>query len=157
MHFLIEDDNLLNKFDTIWDKVTVDIRNEFGSKPIYNNFFLKTKIRSQAEEATEFDDKKVPNVSPTYNCLAVISLYSDLKEDVSYYPQVISKKWKYIEKEKKVIKYIFDDLRNSSDSGESDEEKLFFNTLSIAFLKVFFFAVWLEEGVSTLNKSVHAR
>ena len=46
MHFLIEDDNLLNKFDTIWDKVTVDIRNEFGSKPIYNNFFLKTKIRS---------------------------------------------------------------------------------------------------------------
>ena len=84
-------------------------------------------------------------------------MYSDLKEDVSYYPQVISKKWKYIEKEKKVIKYIFDDLRNSSDSGESDEEKLFFNTLSIAFFKVFFFAVWLEEGVSTLNKSVHAR
>ena len=84
-------------------------------------------------------------------------MYSDLQEDVSYYPQVISKKWKYIEKEKKVIKYIFDDLRNSSDSGESDEEKLFFNRLSIAFLKFFFFAVWLEEGVSTLNKSVHAR
>ena len=38
---------------------------------------------------------------------------------------MISKKWKYIEKEKKVIKYVFDDLRNSSDSGESDEEKTF--------------------------------
>ena len=37
------------------------------------------------------------------------------------------------------------------------KKKLFFNTLSIAFFKVFFLTVWLEEGVSTLNKSVHAR
>ena len=31
MYFLIGDDNLLEKFNTIWDKVSTDIKDEFGS------------------------------------------------------------------------------------------------------------------------------
>ena len=36
MYFLIEDDDLLENYDTIWDKVSTDIKNEFDSKPVYN-------------------------------------------------------------------------------------------------------------------------
>ena len=36
MHFLIENDELLEKYNTIWDKVSADIRKEFDSKPVYN-------------------------------------------------------------------------------------------------------------------------
>ena len=36
MHFLIENDELLEKYNTIWDKVSADIRKEFNSKPVYN-------------------------------------------------------------------------------------------------------------------------
>ena len=36
MYFLIEDDDLLENYDTIWDKVSADIKNEFDSKPVYN-------------------------------------------------------------------------------------------------------------------------
>ena len=35
MYFLIEDDDLLKKYNTIWDKV---------SEPVYNKEFLRTKI-----------------------------------------------------------------------------------------------------------------
>ena len=35
MYFLIEDD-LLEKYNTIWDKVSADIKTEFDSYPIYN-------------------------------------------------------------------------------------------------------------------------
>ena len=31
MYFLIEDDGLLEKYDTIWDKVSADIKKEFDS------------------------------------------------------------------------------------------------------------------------------
>ena len=39
MYFLIEDDDLLKKCNTIWDKVGVDIKKESDSKPVYNKEF----------------------------------------------------------------------------------------------------------------------
>ena len=43
MYFLIEDDDLLEKYNTIWDKVNADIKKEFDSKPVYNKNFWKPK------------------------------------------------------------------------------------------------------------------
>ena len=43
MYFLIQDDDLLEKYNTIWDKVSADIKKEFDSEPVYNKKFLKTK------------------------------------------------------------------------------------------------------------------
>ena len=39
----IEDDDLLEKYNTPWDKVSVDIKNEFDSEPVYNKKFWKPK------------------------------------------------------------------------------------------------------------------
>ena len=36
MSFLIEDDDLLRNFNTIWDKVKADIRKEFDWDPVCN-------------------------------------------------------------------------------------------------------------------------
>ena len=45
MYLLIEDDDLLEKYNTIWDKVSADIKKEFDNKPVYNkNYLLKNKI-----------------------------------------------------------------------------------------------------------------
>ena len=41
--FLIEDDDLLEQYNTIWDTVSADIKKEFDSKPIYNKIFRKRK------------------------------------------------------------------------------------------------------------------
>ena len=38
---LIEEDDLLEKCDTIWDKVSANIKGEFDNEPVYNDFFLK--------------------------------------------------------------------------------------------------------------------
>ena len=35
MYFLIEYDDLLEKYNTIWDKVSADIKKEFDSKSVY--------------------------------------------------------------------------------------------------------------------------
>ena len=36
MYFLIEDDGLSEKYSTIWDKVSVDIKKESVSEPVYD-------------------------------------------------------------------------------------------------------------------------
>ena len=98
MYFLIEDDDLLEKYNTIWDKVNANIRKEFDSEPVYNKNYLKTKIKSHGDEVTDFYDKKVPKLDSNHTCLGVITLDSALKEDDNYYPQVFLKECKYIEK-----------------------------------------------------------
>ena len=86
MYFLIEDDVLLEKYNTICDDVSTDIRKEFHSKPVYNKFFLKTKVNSYDDEVADFYDKKPPMVCSNHTCLGVITIDSALKKDKSCYP-----------------------------------------------------------------------
>ena len=39
--FLIKDDELLEKYNEIWEKVQNSIKKEFESKPVYNEKYLK--------------------------------------------------------------------------------------------------------------------
>ena len=52
MYYLIED-------DIIWDKVSADSKKEFDSELVYNEEFLKTKIKSHGNGVTHFYDKKI--------------------------------------------------------------------------------------------------
>ena len=58
MHFLIEDNNLLEKYNTIWDKVSADMKKEFDSELVYDKMFLKTKIKSYGDKLQIFMVKK---------------------------------------------------------------------------------------------------
>ena len=101
IYFLIEDVNLIEKCNTIWDKVSAGIKKEFDSKPVYNKKFLKTKIKSYGDEATDFHSKEFPKVDSNHTCFLVISLDSPLNKYGNYYPQVFLKESKYNQKEKK--------------------------------------------------------
>ena len=46
MSFLRKDDEFLEKYNTIWDKVSNSIERGFDSKPIYNQKCLKSKMDS---------------------------------------------------------------------------------------------------------------
>ena len=118
MYFLIEN-YLLEKYNTIWDKVSADIKKEFES--VYNKNFLKIKIKSHGDEVADFYDKEILKVYSNYTCLAVISLDSDLNKDGSYYQHVFLKECKYLKK--KVIRHIIDDLESSFDDSDDSEEE----------------------------------
>ena len=53
---MIEDDDLFEKYNTILDKVSADIKKRFDSEPEYNKEYLKTKIESRCIEVTDFYD-----------------------------------------------------------------------------------------------------
>ena len=55
--FLIEGDELLEKYNTIWDKVSADIKKE--SNTVCNKNYLKSKIKSHGDEVTDFCDEEI--------------------------------------------------------------------------------------------------
>ena len=50
----VNDDELLEKYYDIWNKVSKSIKKEVHCEPVYNNKFLKIKIRCFGHEATDF-------------------------------------------------------------------------------------------------------
>ena len=111
---------MLEKYNTIWDKVSADIKKESDSNPVYNKKILKTKIKSHGDEVKDFHTKKNPKVKSTHTCLAVISLDSAFKKDENHYLEVFLKECKYIEK--KVSGHVNDNSSDFSSDNDSDEE-----------------------------------
>ena len=119
MYHLTEDEDLLEKYNTIWDKFRAEIKKEFDSEPVYNKNFLKAKVKSYGDDVKDFYDKEIPKVDSNYTCLEVIRLDSALKNDENYYPQVFLKECKCIKN--RVIRLINDNLSDSYSSGYSDD------------------------------------
>ena len=118
---MIEDDDILKKYNSIRDKVSPDNKKQLDSEPTYSKNYLKTKIKSHGDKLEIFTQKKFPKLDSNHTCLAVINLDSSLKKDDNYYLQVFLKERKYIEK--KVPRDANHNLSDfSSSSDESDEE-----------------------------------
>ena len=64
IYFLIEDESLLEKYKTIWDKVSPDIKKELDSKPVYRKSFLKNKIKSS--NLKDFHDIKMSKAGSNF-------------------------------------------------------------------------------------------
>ena len=78
--FLTEDDDLLEKYITIQNKVSADIVDKLVVNLSILKNFLKTKINSLGDQVTYFYHKKIPKVESNHTCLAVIRLDSALKK-----------------------------------------------------------------------------
>ena len=121
MSFLIKDDKLLETYNEIWEKLKNVIKKEFDCEPVYNEKYLKAKIKSyNGKINTSFCNNKIPKEGSQFICLSVILIDSVFRSGKNYYPQVFSEECKYIFKEKKIAKYVIVDKKISS---ESDREK----------------------------------
>ena len=65
-------------------KSVLILKKEFDNQPVYNKFFLKTKIKSSGYEIIDFFDKEIPKGDSNHTCLTIISLDSSLKKDENY-------------------------------------------------------------------------
>ena len=80
IYFLIEDDELLKKYNTIWDRINADIKSDFDSEPVYNEKFLKSKMKSYGDEAICFRNNKISNAGFNHTFLAAITIDSIIKK-----------------------------------------------------------------------------
>ena len=120
MSFIIESEELLSKYNSIWNKVSELLAKEFGSEPVFNEKYLKTKIKAhKGEIKTDFHGDTPPEGKP---CVArsIILIDSVCKSGKSFYPQTFLEECVY-----KVRKEIRD--RFLDDDDDDDES---FNNIS---------------------------
>ena len=61
MSFLIKDDELLEKYNEIWEKVKDSLKIEFDIKPVYNKKYLRAKKKPcNGKINTNLHNNKIP-------------------------------------------------------------------------------------------------
>ena len=75
------------------------LKKKFDSEPLYDNIYMKTKIKIHNNELnTNFHANKIPEDNVSCTCLSVRSLDSIVNVDKKYYPQIFLEEFKYVEK-----------------------------------------------------------
>ena len=110
--------------NTIWEKLKNSLKKEFDSEPVYNEKYLKAKIKSyNGKISTNFHDNKIPKEGSQLICLSVILINSVFRTGKNYYPRVFLEECKFVVKEKMIPKYIIDDTEISSNSDKENFEE----------------------------------
>ena len=124
MSFITDNNEFLERYTTIWEKISDLINKKFDSDPVYNNKYINTKIRSYNNDIkTNFrniDNKnnKLPEKNKPYKCVSLISLDSIIKINEEYYPQTLLQECVYKLINKQVENIITNiNLDSSSESG----------------------------------------
>ena len=138
--FWIKDDELLEKSNEILEKVKNSIKKKFVNKPVYNEKYLKTKIKSYDGKFNKnFHKYKKPREGFQFICLSVILVDSVFRTGKHYYPQVLLEECKYVVKEKRSLSILLKiskfpliligkilmikvQMKKNSDEENSDEE-----------------------------------
>ena len=77
MSFLIKDNELLEKYNEICEKVKNSIKKEFDSEPVHNQKYLKAKIKSyNGKINSNFCNNKISKETSQFICLSVILINS---------------------------------------------------------------------------------
>ena len=124
MSFLTDNNEFLERYTKIWEKVSDLIDKKFDSDPVYNNKYINTKIRSYNNDImTNFYDidnknNKLPEKNKPYRCMSLISLDSIIKINKKYYPQTLLQECVYKLINRKVENIITN--INLDTSSESD-------------------------------------
>ena len=82
MNLLVHYKELLTKYNEIWDKISNLLKKGFISETVYNDKYIKTKIKSYNNKInTNFQGDKIPKDNGCCACLSVILLDSVVKID----------------------------------------------------------------------------
>ena len=122
MSFLIKDDKVWEKYEQIWDVIKNKLSIKFHSKPIYEQKYLKAKVREfDGAIKTNFLGNDMPKENMHYTCIACITIDSVMRIDKKNHPQVYLEECKYRVKKIQMSRFINTELKSDSDSEEESK------------------------------------
>ena len=124
MSFVIKNDDVLDKYKEIWDKIKGKLNVKLHSMLVYDEKYMKAKVREfNGVIKTNFLGDEIPKESMYYTCIACITIDSVMRMEKKNYPQVYLEECKYKSKKIKITKFIITELQSESESElESDAE-----------------------------------
>ena len=123
MSFKIEDESMYLKYTEIWNKIKHIINVKFHSQPIYDDKYIKTKLKAFNDMInTLFSADEIPKERINYVCIAAICIDSVLRVDKKNYPQVYLEQCKYKTRKRKLVDFFDDEVDLSSDDSDYLDE-----------------------------------
>ena len=105
MSFRVHNKQLLKNYNKIWEKVEKLMKIDFESKPVYDDEYIKTKIKIYAGSIiTNFCNKEMPKEK------SIMQMFINNNARFCYYPQILLEECKYEQKKIITEKYIDKDL-----------------------------------------------
>ena len=96
MSFKIEDEDVYLKYSEIWNKIKSILNVKFHSKSIYDEKYIKTKVKTFNNTInTLFSRKEIPKEIIHNVCISAIFIDSVLRVAKKNYPQVYLEQCKY--------------------------------------------------------------
>ena len=78
--FVIKDDDVLDKYNEIWDKIKETLSIKFHSMPVYDEKYIKAKVREfNGVIKTNFLGDEVPKENKHYTCIACMTIDSVMR------------------------------------------------------------------------------
>ena len=124
MSFLIKNNEVWQKYEDIWNIIKNKLNIKFHSEPIYENKYLKAKVREfDGDIKTNFLGNDLPKENTYYTCITCITIDSVLRMSKKSYPQVYLEECKYKKKKIQTLRFINTELETDSESdSERDSE-----------------------------------
>ena len=120
MSFKIEDESVYLKYTEIWNKIKKSLNTRFHSQPIYDDKYIKTKVKTFSSMTnTFFSENEILKERNHYICIAAICIDSVLRIEKKNYTQVYLEQCKYKIKRRKPVDFIDTEVDLSS-SGTDD-------------------------------------
>ena len=122
MSFLMKDDELLEKYNEIWEKLKNSIKRKVDCEPVYNEIYLKGKKKyHNGKINTNFHNNKIPKEgSSIYLFISNFDRFC-FETGKNWNPQAFSEKCKYVAKVKKMPKFITNNIQISSDDCDRED------------------------------------
>ena len=112
----------MGKYEQIWDMIKYKLNIKFHNKPIYNQKYLKAKVRGfDGVIKTNFLGNDTPKENMHYTCIDCKTIGSIMRMDNKNHPQIYLAECKYRIKKIQMYRFINTQLKSDSNS-ESDSE-----------------------------------
>ena len=129
MSLLIKNNEVWERYEDIWNVIKNKLNIKFHSQPIYENKYLKAKVREfNGNIKTNFLGNNLPKENTYYTCIACITVDSVLRMNKKNYPQVYLEECKYKIKKIQTPRFINVELESDSDSETEAEAEPEYDT-----------------------------
>ena len=121
---MVKDENALDKYNKIWDKIKEKLNIKFRSMAVYDKIYIKAKVSEfDGKIKTNFLGDGLPKENMHYTRMACVAIDSVMRMDRKNYPQVYLEECKYKVKKIQMSRFINAELESDSESDSEAESK----------------------------------
>ena len=123
--FIVKDDDIIDKYNEIWDRIKEKLNIKFHSMPVYDQTYIKAKVREfDGVIKTNFLGDGVTKENMHYACIACITINSVMRMEKKNHLRVYLEECKYRAKKIQMSRFINTELESASESESKSDTEL---------------------------------